>query len=292
MEKCGLDALGVTHGGALVKERAYLEKRRALYGLCPFEGADLEERLDPGKIYPGTRTVLVFAINTRTEDPALKPGQGLLASISRTLDYHRVLKEAGGKLKEVLALEEEAPILVDSHPLMERAFAQRAGLGYVGKNCQLIHRVYGTYLALGLLLTREEFPPDDPNLEEGCGTCQACLRACPGKALKGKGEMDPFSCLSYLSQAKERTEEEEKKLAYRLYGCDLCQKVCPKNQQVPLSRGKVLVEGGLYREDIASLSNRDFKRTFGQLAGAWRGKKQWMRNFDYIEDYWKTNREP
>lgn len=282
LKKCGLDVLGFCPGTALKEEKAYLLDRQAHFGLCKYEGQNIEERLDPSLQYSPVKSVLVFGINTKTRPIQLKKGQGLLAGISRIPDYHVLLKEAGNKLCGILELEDQAKVLVDSHPLMERAFAQRAGLGYIGKNTALIHPVYGTYLALGLILTEKIFPYDKE--EKGtCGSCNLCIKACPGGALKGGGILDPGACLSYQTQTIETSPGQ---VGPRLYGCDVCQEICPKNKEVPLTSLEQVVDRGISKEEIQDLSNREFKKRYGHLTGAWRGKKQWMENFKSVEAYW------
>lgn len=282
LKKVGLDVLGFCSARPLEKEKAYLLDRQAHFGLCKYEGQRIEERLDPSLHYSPVKSILVFGINTKTRPIQLKKGQGLLAGISRIPDYHTVLKEAGNKLCQLLKLEDQAKLMVDSHPLMERAFAQRAGLGYIGENTALIHPVYGTYLALGLILTEKTFPYDG---EAGgtCGSCKLCIKACPGGALKGGGVLDPMACLSYKTQS---LEEGPRHLGPRLYGCDVCQEVCPKNKHVPLTSLDQVLKEGISKEEIQDLSNREFKKKYGHLTGAWRGKKQWMENFKSVEAYW------
>ena len=287
LKKCGLDVLGFCSPDPLTKERDYLLKRQEGVGFCSYEGQSIQERIDPTCHYSPVQTLLVFGINTKTQGVPLDKGQGLLASISRTCDYHWVLKKRGQDLAHSLGLEEEAKILVDSHPLMERAFAKRAGLGYIGKNTALIHSVFGTYLALGLILTKKQFS-FDKEVDKTCGDCSLCIRACPGQALKGSGVLDPHQCLSYKSQI---ITEEKKNLGPRLYGCDVCQEVCPKNKGVPLSSLKQEICQGIEKEEIQDLSNRQFKKKYGHLAGAWRGKKQWLENFKFIDQYWQDKED-
>ena len=173
-------------------------------------------------------------------------------------------------------------IMVDTGALSDRAVAERAGIGYVGKNCALITPDHGSWVFLGEMLTNIPFEPDEP-VTESCGDCTLCLDACPTGALVGPGQIHAKSCISYLTQTKGFLDDKWKlKIGNRLYGCDTCQVVCPKNKGMnwthhdELQPDPDIVKPLL--KPLLSISNREFKAKFGTSAAAWRGKKPIQRN--------------
>lgn len=286
-KKVHMDVLGFTDVSD-IDDFGELSRRKALYGLCPFEEKDLEKRISITGFRPWAKTVVVFGLNYYWRPgPPPKSGEGKLALISRGEDYHRVLHRRGEALLRETGWKGE--VFTDNHPLLERALAVRAGLGYIGKHTQLIHPVYGSYLALGLVLLEEELPPTERGPADSCGDCLKCVLACPGKALSPYS-LNPGRCLSYVTQMKgEIPPHLEKRLGKRLYGCDTCQEVCPKNRKVPLTTHEefVPVVENVSIEEVMALSNRQFKERFGHLCGAWRGKKCWVRNGEIILKNWK-----
>jgi epoxyqueuosine reductase len=166
------------------------------------------------------------------------PPTGKVARYARGLDYHDILR---GKLNALLAwLQQESPGcigrgVVDSAPLLERDFARRAGLGWFGKNTMLIHKKRGSYLFLAALLVNLDLKADAPFAANHCGTCTACLDACPTEAFVGPGVMDARRCISYLTIELKGSIEPELRphMEDWLFGCDICQEVCPWNRKAP-----------------------------------------------------------
>ena len=197
---------------------------------------------------PGVRAVLVLGQTYHQADPPGAPGdpsRGIVARYARGQDYHQVLKH---RLEELLDwLREEAPsegfasdirgmAYVDTGPILERELAQRAGLGWFGKNTMLIHPRKGSYFFLGILLLDLDLPSTDPFARDHCGTCRACLEACPTGALLGREEsgapvMDARRCISYLTIELKGPIPTDLRagIGNRIFGCDICQEVCPWN---------------------------------------------------------------
>ncbi|MNC23284.1 Epoxyqueuosine reductase [compost metagenome] len=166
--------------------------------------------------------------------------------------------------------------------LVDRAVAERAGIGFSAKNCSIISPKWGSWIYLGEMVTNIPFPPDTP-VEEGCGSCTKCIDACPTGALVGPGQLNAQACISYLTQTKGfLSDEYMTKIGNRLYGCDTCQIVCPKNRgknwnhRPELQPDPEIVKPLLL--PILELSNREFKEQFGSSSAAWRGKKPIQRN--------------
>lgn len=193
-------------------------------------------RLNPQAFFPGAKTAILFASYYKAERVPFTPGRGVVASYARGRDYHNVHRK---RLKKFIAWLEErsgekgcAKGFSDSAPVLEKALAAQAGLGWMGKNTLLIHRRFGTYFLLAGLLTTLELPvsPLQDTRFPRCGSCTKCLDACPTQALKPY-EMDAVKCLSYHlieHRGPEPKEISDQNPGY-LFGCDLCQDVCPHN---------------------------------------------------------------
>ncbi len=198
------------------------------------------ERLDPARVFPGARSVVALALgHSAGRDAtglAAGPGAGKVARYARGRDYHIVMKKRLADLATRLrALDPEVGLFasVDIAPVMEKAWAQRAGIGWVGKNGCLITRELGSWVLLATVLVDRDLEPDAPH-PELCGTCDACLGACPTGALPEPGLLDARLCLSF--QTIERRGPIPEAVAERsggwAFGCDDCQTVCPWNRAV------------------------------------------------------------
>ncbi len=210
------------------------------YMACP---SNLARRGDLRRIMPEVRSVLVVAQNYYRADPGdvpADPSRGIIARYARGRDYHRIAARALGKVHRRFEEEEgrQVPgrVYVDTGPILERELADRAGLGWFGRNTMMIHPKAGSYFFLGILLLAIEIEPDEPLGRDHCGNCRACLDACPTSALLGRGEdgaplMDASRCISYLTIENRGAipVELRSRIGNRIYGCDICQEVCPFN---------------------------------------------------------------
>ncbi len=200
-------------------------------------GTQRAERLDPSRLLPGARSVVALALSYRdAEQPPPGPGEGEVARYARGRDYHPVMKK---KLKALAAaLAGRDPGLrcfasSDLAPTMEKAWAARAGLGWVGKNGCLITPRHGSWVLLATLLLDRELEPDPPHPER-CGRCEACLPACPTAAIVAPGFVDSRRCLSFwtIERRGEIPPPIAAQLGNHLLGCDDCQTCCPWNGEV------------------------------------------------------------
>ncbi|HEY0097951.1 MAG TPA: tRNA epoxyqueuosine(34) reductase QueG [Pyrinomonadaceae bacterium] len=235
----GFDKVGIVAAAPLDAERARLEEwlRRGYHGEMNWMAREPERRTDPRLVMPGARSVVVVALNyftphTHDADPA----QGKISRYAWGDDYHDVV---GGKLKELLAwIKEECPeaegkTCVDIQPLMDKAWAARAGLGWIGKHTNLITREYGSWVFLGELLLNLELEYDAVASEDHCGTCTLCIESCPTEAITEAYVVDSNRCISYATielRTPEIPEAVAPHLEGWLYGCDICQDVCPWNR--------------------------------------------------------------
>ncbi|WP_188207007.1 tRNA epoxyqueuosine(34) reductase QueG [Alkalibacillus aidingensis] len=255
-----------------------------------FEKGSIEERTTPTMLLPKAQSIISIAIaypSKMKDAPKSKKGErrGLFARASWGKDYHDVLREKLQKIGEFLDERVEGvqyKSMVDTGELHDRAVAERAGLGYVGKNCALITKEYGSYVYLGEMITNIPFEPDEP-VEDGCGDCNICVDRCPTGALVQGGQINASRCIAYQTLTKDFMPDEfREKVGNRIYGCDTCQQVCPKNKGIDFHLHKELepeperVKPKL--EPLLKISNREFKETFGDMSGSWRGKKPLQRN--------------
>jgi epoxyqueuosine reductase len=200
-------------------------------------------RADLRGTLPEVRSVVVVGMNYLNDhgtDAPTEPSTGVIARYARGRDYHRVIKARLHDLLERIAVRAAAPVIgrayVDTGPLLERELAARAGLGWFGKNTMLIHPRRGSWYFLGALLIDLPLAPDDAFTADHCGTCSRCLDACPTGALLGRDPsgapvMDARRCISYLTieQRGPVPRALRPAIGNRIYGCDICQEVCPFN---------------------------------------------------------------
>ncbi len=244
-------------------------------------------RRHPAFVLPQVRSVVMVGLNYRsaphqaaTIAPTRPPAR--IATYALGEDYHDVLRR---KLNALLAwVQTEAPEtqgrgVVDTAPLLERDFARRAGLGWFGKNTMLINKRLGSFFFLGALLLDLALQPDEPFSATHCGTCTACLDACPTQAFVGPYELDSRRCISYLTIELRGPVPTGLRadMGDWLFGCDVCQDVCPWNRKAPLGRAPELAPRSELVEldpvEILGLSEAEFRGRFRHTA-LWRTKRQ------------------
>ena len=251
---------------------------------CPFTAANVEERLLGTSLFtPKSAIVCLFPYYVEHKDPSN------LSRYTWATDYHLVINEYLKKLIEKLQIintDAQFSIHCDTSPLADRYMAYLAGLGFYGKNNCFISPKWGSYVVIGTILTTLELEPDTP-LTQSCMECNRCITACLGQCL-GHDEFKFDTCKSYLTQKKgELTSEEEHIIAKTplVFGCDVCQEVCPHNKDIPTTPIPEFqsVEPYIDIDELDSLTNKEFKAKYGHRAFSWRGKKILMRNQEIIE---------
>jgi epoxyqueuosine reductase len=235
----GFHKAGIVRAGALTKERERLQQwlSRGLHGEMRWMERAPEQRTDPRLLFAEARSVVVVALNYYTphahEDA---PGTGKISRYAWGDDYHDAV---GGRLKSLLAWikeqwpEAEGKACVDTSPMMDKAWAERAGLGWIGKHTNLITRDYGSWVFIGELLLNLELEADSERMEDHCGTCTLCIEACPTGAIVEPYVVDSNKCISHATielRAAEMPPAVANNLDGWLYGCDVCQDVCPWNR--------------------------------------------------------------
>jgi epoxyqueuosine reductase len=234
-----------------------------------------EARRHPRAVFSAVRSVVMVGMNyaprqSSTANRTSGPFRGRVARYARGADYHRVLRE---RLKQLGAwLRRQRPeawgrVVVDTAPLLERDFARRAGLGWFGKNTMLLNKRLGSWFVLGALLVDIDLEASPPHEASHCGTCTACLDACPTNAFVEPGLLDSRRCISYLTiELKTPVPAEQRTwLGDWLFGCDVCQEVCPWNRKAPTGGPALAARADLEEVDLVELlglSEVDFRARF------------------------------
>jgi epoxyqueuosine reductase len=278
----GFDLMGATPA-VTPPEIGHLERWLAdgLAGEMRYFSRRISAYRDPGLILAGVKSVLMLGMNYRTVEPvAAGPGQGKVSRYAWGGDYHDVIRL---KLRELAQFHRQLVPhcqvrgVVDTAPLLERGFAQRAGLGWIGKNTLLINEKFGSWIFLAALLTTEELEFDEPNLSNRCGDCRSCLDACPTGALEAPYRVDARKCISYLTieSPGHIPQKLRKACGDRLFGCDACQEACPWNRSTPMgNENNLQPQTGMNPVDLAELFTLDesgFQQRFRDTP-LWRAK--------------------
>lgn len=289
-QSIGVDKIGFTSASPFMELKNHLRRQQELGYQSGFEESDIEKRTEPQLLLENAASIIAIAIAYPSKiknAPQGKKGarRGIFCRASWGIDYHTVLREKLALLEAFL--QEKAPrchlrSMVDTGELSDRAVAERAGVGWNGKNCAIITPEFGSYVYLGEMITDIPFESDVP-MEDQCGECRLCLDVCPTGALVQGGQLNSQKCVAYLTQTKGFLPDEYRaKIGNRIYGCDTCQTVCPKNK----GKSNWLHEefkpdpevAKPLLEPLLTISNRDFKETYGHISGSWRGKKPIQRN--------------
>ena len=234
-EELGLDAIGAAPVSPYEETERHIRERRArgLFADMRFTMARPEVSCHPETLLPGARTVVSAAHCYYAPEPELEPGEGRLPRYTWA-DAYAVLRERLDELGRRIGGNYR--VLVDANQHVDREAAARSGVGFYGKNTLLITRRHGSWVVLGTLVTTAAVEPTPP-LDAGCGTCTLCIDACPTDALVEPGVLDATRCLSYWTQAPAAIPEEYRApLGAQVYGCDICQDVCPWNRGIEKRR--------------------------------------------------------
>jgi epoxyqueuosine reductase len=289
-KEIGIDKIGFTTADPFSELKNRLIRQQELGYQSGFEEPDIEKRVNPSLLMEEPQSIISIAIAYPSKMKirvVSKKGErrGIFSRASWGLDYHHVLRDRLKKL-EAFILEKVPKALlksmVDTGELSDRAVAQRAGIGWSGKNCAIITPEFGSYVYIGEMITSLPFEPDTP-IEDQCGSCTKCLDACPTGALIQGGQINAKQCISFLTQTKEFIPDEfREKIGNRVYGCDSCQTACPANKGKEFHfHEEIEPESEIAKPlltPMLKMSNREFKNKYGHLSGAWRGKKPIQRN--------------
>ncbi|MCM3536363.1 tRNA epoxyqueuosine(34) reductase QueG [Priestia endophytica] len=289
-KEIGIDKIGFASASTFQTLKNRLERHRELGYESGFEEKDLEKRTNPDLLLEEAKSIIAIAVAYPSKMKDAPRGtkedrRGIFCRASWGHDYHNVLRDRLNKLEAFI--KEKVPSarlksMVDTGELSDRAVAERAGIGWSGKNCAIITPEFGSYVYLGEMVTTLPFEPDQP-VEDGCGTCNKCIDVCPTGALVQGGQLNSHRCIAFLTQTKGFLPDEFRtKIGNRLYGCDTCQTVCPENKgkdfhlHAELEPDPEIAKPKL--KPLLQMSNREFKEKYGHVSGSWRGKKPIQRN--------------
>jgi epoxyqueuosine reductase len=273
----GLDALGVARAEAYEDTERHIRERRArgLFGSMGFTTTRPEVSCHPESLLDGARTVVSAALCYWKPEAELPPGHGRLARYTWSDGYEELREKLDVLGRE---LGGEYRVLVDANQHVDREAAVRSGVGFYGKNTMLITRRYGSWVVLGTLVTTTELEPTPP-LDTDCGECRLCIDACPTGALDDPGVVDATRCLSWSTQAPQPIPHEHREhLGSQVYGCDICQDVCPWNRGIEKRRAG-LEPSSEGHVDLVEWLERDGRELVDELDRLYVPRKdaRWLR---------------
>lgn len=284
---CGAVAVRIAPADADATTRARMHEALARGDLATwsYDAAYADAATDPASLLPGARSIVCIAIPYATPVPRERRGHGRVSSYAWSRDYHRrmqaTLREIAARIEE-LAGKPRTRVVCDTAPLAERAFAARAGLGWIGKHTSLIVHGLGSAVFLGEIVTTLELEPDPPLLTS-CGSCTRCVGVCPTGALRGDGTMDATRCISDLTQRRDAIPRALRPLVGTwVWGCDLCNDACPPSRIAGRAGDAAFAPLGTDTaepdlQQLLRLRGRAFAR-FRETAMGWRGATVLRRN--------------
>lgn len=234
----GFSNCGISHAEELTAEARYLESwlNQDRHGKMSYMANHFDKRIDPTKLVDGARSVISLSFNYYTEKKQSDPLAPKIAMYALGHDYHTVVRERLEKLLDRIRAEVgevNGRCFVDSAPVLEKAWAQRSGIGWIGKNTNLLTKRHGSYFFLAEIILDLDLEYDSP-VKDYCGTCTRCIDACPTEAIYEPYKLDASKCISYFTiELKEQMlpDTYRGKFENWIYGCDICQQVCPINSQ-------------------------------------------------------------
>lgn len=290
----GFDFCGISRAEFLEEEAPKLENwlKQGMHGQMHYMENHFDKRLDPTKLVEGARSVVTLLYNYYPEEDLSQSNNYKISKYAYGQDYHFVIKD---KLRNLVAeLQEEigeieGRVFVDSAPVMERAWAKRSGVGWVGKNSLLLTKQRGSFFFLAELISDLELQADGP-IKDYCGTCTRCLDACPTDAIVAPYVVDGSRCISYytIELKEEIPKEAQAKFENWIFGCDICQDVCPWNrhasphQEPDFSPHPEL--RSMHKKDWEELTEEAFRKLFKKSAVKRTKYQGLQRNIRFVSD--------
>ena len=282
----GLKCVGIAGVGPYYDLEKIIKQKLSNGHFTGMEEEIIEKRVNPRLIMENAKSIIVCAFPYYVDEME----ESNLSKYCYGEDYHIVAKRYLQQICDFLEEEInnfEYKFFVDNGPLVDRYLAYQSGIGYFGINNNIITDEYGSYIFIGYIVNNYEFYADNP-LPKTCIKCNKCVKYCPGNAILGNFELNPRRCLSYITQKKDDLSEEEINLIKEnkmVFGCDICQEVCPHNKGISITNieeFKTNLITKLDYDEINDISNKEFKRRYGNRAFSWRGKKIIQRNIEII----------
>ena len=293
-EKLGFDACGIARAKALEKESAHVEQwlENQHEGEMNYLSRNKEKRYDPRLLVEGTRSIVTVLYNYFPKQKLSEDDNFRIAKYAYGTDYHDVLKRKMRQLLERIETQtgklENCRVFVDSAPVLDRAWAVRSGLGFIGKNTTLIHPKKGSFFFIGHLFLPLDLSETGQEITNRCGHCTRCIDACPTGALESPFHIDARKCISYLTIEYKGSLNGFDKARFQnwIYGCDICQDVCPYNRfSLPNSELEFQPSAkflAMRKPDWMNLSQADFEALFKHSAVQRAGFDGLKRNIGFI----------
>ncbi len=271
--EAGFDAVGISNVESLERERSYLEHwlSKGFHADMGYMERNMDKRSDPAKLVEGARSVISVLLNYFPEKQLGEDSHYKISKYAYGTDYHFVIKD---KLRLLMDfIEENFPgtpmqAFTDSAPVLDKSWALRSGLGWMGKHSLLINKKIGSFFFIGEIICGLELEPDSPMEKDYCGTCTRCIDACPTEAITEAYVLDASRCISFLTiESKGEVPDELKpKLNNWIFGCDICQDVCPWNSKAKASNEAAFRLSDelllMKKEDWEKLDKNNFNRLF------------------------------
>jgi len=282
---------------AISKYMKYLELK--YHAGMKYMETRIEERINPLRMFPSGRTVIVVTLSYyhSLKNETIR-NEYRIARYAMGKDYHivmrQMMKEYLERINQIIACN--GFICVDSMPVLERAYGVMAGIGWIGKNTMLISPKYGSYFFIGVMFIDYELPPDPPFTKDLCGTCSRCIEACPTGAITPSKLIDSSKCISYCTIEMERDvdipEHVARNMQKWLFGCDICQEVCPWNRFAKTTQIKEFMPRPEFfmfsLVDFLNMGSSRFRRYFGDTPLMRAGPKGMRRNAKALLSYTAT----
>ncbi|HNV81531.1 MAG TPA: tRNA epoxyqueuosine(34) reductase QueG [Tenuifilaceae bacterium] len=273
--KAGFDACGTGKIQPLSDDENHLKQwlEEGMHGDMAYMGRNVNKRIDPGMLVPGAQSIITVLLNYFPGNPPAATHRPRIARYALGVDYHSIVKGMLYKMLDLLRKEHgtiNGRAFTDSAPVLERAWARRTGLGWIGKNGMLIHPQMGSFTFIGELIIDAKVEATKVNIPDRCGTCTRCMDACPTGAIVAPHVVDARKCISYLTIEKKTplSEKEKGMLNGWCFGCDICQEVCPWNGKArETDMPDIRPMGHIANLDVknyAHLTEREFETIFGK----------------------------
>ncbi|MDD4215286.1 MAG: tRNA epoxyqueuosine(34) reductase QueG [Bacteroidales bacterium] len=288
----GASACGFAQAEILENDLAFLNQwvKRGFHALKDYLEKDTEKRADPRLVSPNAKSVISVLYNYFNEDTLPEAQHYRISRYAHGRDYHDVIKERLGPVVDFITTEtrsKNTQLFVDSGPVLEKAWAKLAGNGWIGKNTLLINEKYGSFNFIGTIITDIKLDYDT-SVPNNCGDCNLCIEACPTVALSDDSGLDVRKCISNFTMQKntELPTAIRDKFNNYIYGCDICQDVCPWNKNIESGKSIFPVSEklkALKKEDFENLTEDEFDKIFSDSAIRWIGYKTLKRNIDFLK---------
>lgn len=291
-KRLGFTSCGISKVEFMEEEAPLLEKwlLQGMHGKMQYMENHFDKRVDPTKLVPGAKSVISLLYNYYSDEKQKDPSAPKISMYAYGKDYHFVIKEKLTQLFEFIREQVgqvEGRVFVDSAPVLERAWAKRSGLGWIGKNTNLISKGNGSYFFLAEIICDLKLKADEPT-NDYCGTCTRCIDACPTEAIIKPYVVDGSKCISYFTiELKEEIPSSfAGKLDNWVFGCDVCQQVCPwnrfsaQNQEAAFQPTPNLLE--MNKLEWEEMTEEIYRKVFRNTAVKRAGFKGLKRNLDFL----------